>query len=93
MTSIFPSTLILRPNKWQTATSKPLPRYSSTLFFEQGALIYSIQLALVDRDTHMTANYDWRDLALAFNVINASKIHFAWCLWNEPKISISEINK
>lgn len=49
---------------------------------------YSVQTALVDKDTHLTANYEWRDLALVFNVINIGKIQFSGCLWNEPKISI-----
>ena len=53
---------------------------------------YSIQTALVDRDTHLTANYEWVDLALVFNVINIDKTHFAGCLWNEPSISIEEIS-
>ncbi len=49
---------------------------------------YSVQTALVDRDTHLTANYEWRDMALMFNVVNINKTHFAGCLWNEPRIAI-----
>jgi lipopolysaccharide transport system ATP-binding protein len=49
---------------------------------------YSVQTALVDRDTHLTANYEWRDMALVFNVININKTQFAGCLWNEPHIAI-----
>lgn len=51
---------------------------------------YSIQTALVDKDTHLSSNYEWRDLALVFNVINVNKKHFAGCLWSEPVISIEE---
>jgi lipopolysaccharide transport system ATP-binding protein len=54
---------------------------------------YSIQTALVDRDTHLTANYEWRDLALVFNVINIDKTQFAGCLWNEPNISIESLTQ
>jgi lipopolysaccharide transport system ATP-binding protein len=54
---------------------------------------YSVQTALVDRDTHLTANYEWRDLALVFNVINMNKTQFVGCLWNEPNISIEELAK
>ncbi|WP_444941384.1 ABC transporter ATP-binding protein [Microbulbifer sp. ZKSA004] len=53
---------------------------------------YSIQIALVDRDTHLTANYEWRDLALVFSVINIDKNHFVGCLWHEPKICVEEVN-
>jgi len=51
---------------------------------------YSIQTALVDRHSHVSANYEWRDLALVFDVINFDKNHFIGCLWNEPKIKIKE---
>lgn len=57
-----------------------------------GAGSYSIQTALVDKDTHLTANYDWRDLALVFNVVNIDRTQFVGCLWNEPEICISEMN-
>ena len=52
---------------------------------------YSIQTALVDRDTHMTANYEWRDLALVFKVINIDKNLFIGCNWNEPHIKVEKI--
>lgn len=51
---------------------------------------YSIQTALVDSDTHLTKNYEWRDLALVFNVINIDKTHFAGSSWNEPVIRIEK---
>jgi len=54
---------------------------------------YSVQTALVDRDTHLTANYEWIDLALVFNVININKIFFLGCLWNESTILIEELDK
>ena len=31
---------------------------------------YSVQTALVSTDTHLVNNYEWRDLAIVFNVIN-----------------------
>jgi len=51
---------------------------------------YSILTALVDRDTHLTANYEWNDMALLFNVINMDKTIFVGCLWNEPRITIGK---
>lgn len=51
---------------------------------------YSIQTALVDSDTHLTKNYEWRDLALVFNVVNIDKTHFAGSSWNEPLIRIEK---
>lgn len=42
---------------------------------------YSIATALVSTDTHLVDNYEWRDLALVFNVANISKHHFIGNNW------------
>jgi len=52
---------------------------------------YSVQTALVSTDTHLVNNYEWRDLALVFNVININKPHFAGLAWIDPKISIVQL--
>lgn len=49
---------------------------------------YSVQTALVSTDTHLVNNYEWRDLALIFNVVNVNKFHFAGCAWIDPRIEI-----
>lgn len=50
---------------------------------------YSVQTALVDSDTHLTSNYEWRDLALLFSVVNTNKNYFVGLMNIEPKITIS----
>ena len=50
---------------------------------------YSVQTALVSTDTHLVNNYEWRDLALVFNVVNINKPHFSGCAWIDPHIEIS----
>lgn len=52
---------------------------------------YSIQTALCSADTHLLNNYEWKDLALIFNVINLNKPHFAGCSWMDPNIQVEEI--
>jgi len=52
---------------------------------------YSVQTALVSTDTHLVDNYEWRDLALVFNVINISKTHFAGVAWVDPVIEINQL--
>lgn len=42
---------------------------------------YSIALALHDQDTHLHHNYEWRDLAVVFTVINTSKPVFVGSNW------------
>ena len=49
---------------------------------------YSIQTALCSSETHLINNYEWRDLALVFNVLNVSKPSFAGCAWIQPEIKI-----
>ncbi len=49
---------------------------------------YSVQTALVSSDTHLVNNYEWRDQALVFNVVNINKPHFAGCAWIDPQIEI-----
>jgi lipopolysaccharide transport system ATP-binding protein len=50
---------------------------------------YSVQTALVSNDSHLVNNYEWRDLALVFNVVNINKSHFAGCAWIDPVIEIT----
>ena len=52
---------------------------------------YSIQTSLSSTTDHLSNNYEWRDLALVFTVINKTKSHFAGCAWLDPIIDISEI--
>jgi lipopolysaccharide transport system ATP-binding protein len=49
---------------------------------------YSISVALHSGDTHMDNNYEWRDLALLFNVVNLDKTVFIGTAWLPPVLSI-----
>jgi len=53
---------------------------------------YSVVVALHDRETHMSANYDWRDLALVFNVVNLDKTKFEGGCWNQPSIEVKSLD-
>lgn len=52
---------------------------------------YSIQTALVSTDTHLVNNYEWRDLAFVFNVVNLSKPYFSGLAWLDPEIAITKL--
>lgn len=45
---------------------------------------YSIAVALHTDETHIGKNYEWRDLALVFNVINMDKNTFVGVAWLPP---------
>jgi lipopolysaccharide transport system ATP-binding protein len=86
-------------NTWHTKQVLHDPKQGDEFLFviafpaNFGVGSYSVQTALVDRDTHLTANYEWRDMALVFSVINIDKTHFAGCLWNEPAIAIETLTQ
>lgn len=47
---------------------------------------YSVSTALHVGDTHLAANYEWRDLALMFNVVNLNRDPFVGVSWIPPRI-------
>lgn len=50
---------------------------------------YSISTALHVADTHLAANYEWRDLALVFNVLNISRSPFVGLSWMQPTVEVT----
>lgn len=51
---------------------------------------YSVTTALTNGETHLGNNYEWRDLALLFTVVNMDKANFTGCNWLEPHIILSK---
>ncbi len=49
---------------------------------------YSIATAIVSTETHLVDNYEWRDLALVFTVMNMRRPHFEGSAWLDPAIEI-----
>jgi lipopolysaccharide transport system ATP-binding protein len=52
--------------------------------FGQGS--YSVTSALHSGNTHIGGNFEWRDLAFLFNVVNHDKANFVGVSWIPPKI-------
>jgi lipopolysaccharide transport system ATP-binding protein len=50
---------------------------------------YSVAVALTSSDTHLIDNYEWRDQALVFSVVNVGYENFAGCVWLNPSIAIT----
>jgi lipopolysaccharide transport system ATP-binding protein len=63
--------------------------YSFSFTANLGVGSYSVAIALHTLDTHLVKNYEWRDLALVFNVVNISKEHFVGLAWMPPDLEIS----
>ena len=53
-----------------------------------GAGTYSVATAIVSTDTHLVNNYEWRDLALVFTVVNMRRPHFEGSAFLDPSIEI-----
>lgn len=49
---------------------------------------YSITTALTSSETHLGNNYEWRDLAFLFIVINMNRHQFVGTSWLEPRLEI-----
>lgn len=49
---------------------------------------YSISTALSSSDTHLKDNFEWKDLALMFNVVRSDQDIFVGGAWIPPQISI-----
>lgn len=51
---------------------------------------YSIAVAMHTSDSHIAKNYEWRDQALVFNVINVNKPEFVGTAWMPPVMRCTE---
>ena len=49
---------------------------------------YSITTALTSDDTHLSHNYEWRDLAFLFIMLNMNRKTFVGSSWMEPALEI-----
>ena len=84
-------------NTWLTqqviSPAKAETRYQFLIEFpvNLGEGSYSVQTALVDEGSHLGVNYEWKDLALVFKVVNIDKTPFEGLSWAEPVIGIREI--
>ena len=47
---------------------------------------YSVSTALHVADTHLATNYEWRDQALMFNVVNLNREQFVGVSWIPPQV-------
>ena len=49
---------------------------------------YSVTTALTSSETHLANNYEWRDLAFLFIVVNMNRKEFVGSSWLEPTVEI-----
>ncbi len=52
---------------------------------------YSVAVALHSTESHIVNNYEWRDLALVFNVVNMSRPTFIGNAWLPPSVVVEQV--
>ena len=52
---------------------------------------YSVAVAIHADDTHISANYEWKDNALVFNVVNTSKNEFVGSSWIDQNVEVKYV--
>jgi lipopolysaccharide transport system ATP-binding protein len=52
---------------------------------------YSVTTALTSTETHLSDNYEWRDLAFLFIVMNMNRKEFVGTSWLEPKVQVMRL--
>jgi len=63
--------------------------YSFKFLANLGPESYSISSALHASNSHVIANYEWRDLSVVFNVVNAGRPAFVGTAWLPPQLEYS----
>jgi lipopolysaccharide transport system ATP-binding protein len=83
---------IFGTNTWHKGHQIPALRSGEEHVFEfrfplnLGPGSYSVATSLHSADTHLVDNYEWRDLALVFTVMNMSHSYFEGAAWLDPEI-------
>ena len=63
-------------------------KYNFTFPANLGVGTYSVSIALHVSYSHLAANYEWRDLAIIFNVINTNQYTFNGTTWLPPEFEV-----
>jgi len=71
---------------WEDVTAGSTKTYEFTFEVNLGQGTYSIATSLHADDTHLGQNFEWKDLALVFNVVNLDKVYFVGSAWLPPKL-------
>ncbi|MDZ4302336.1 MAG: ABC transporter ATP-binding protein [Pseudomonas sp.] len=71
---------------WEDVPQGALQTYLFSFDANLGQGTYSLATSLHADENHLGKNYEWRDLALVFNVINMDKTSFVGTAWMPPTL-------
>lgn len=86
---IYGTNTYLTQQPVESVQAGTLIQYDISFLANLGPGTYSVQTALTSTATHLNNNYEWRDLATVFNVININKTNFVGVAWMQPVIKIT----
>ena len=89
--TIYGTNTDLRQQALNDVLAKQVYRYEIHFSANLGPGTYSVVIALSSTSNHIENNYEWRDLAFTFSVVNLSKPTFVGSAWLEPSITIERV--
>lgn len=89
--TIYGTNTDLRQQDLTDVRAKQAYRFDVKFSANLGPGAYSVVIALSSSSTHIENNYEWRDLACTFSVVNLSKPTFVGSAWLEPSITIEQV--
>jgi len=63
--------------------------YTFKFAANMGEGTYSMAIALHTPDTHISKNFEWRDFALVFSIVNSNKDVFTGVNWLPPSLELT----
>ncbi|MHA3055286.1 ABC transporter ATP-binding protein [Acinetobacter sp. ANC 4633] len=88
--SIFGTNTHHLKHKLQAVKKGTVMTFTFQFLANLGTGTYSVAIALHAGDTHINKNYEWRDLALVFNVLNIDKDSFVGVAWLPSTVEYSQ---
>lgn len=76
--------------KFEDVERGTIVTYNFQFLANLGEGTYSVAIALHSSDTHIAKNYEWRDLALVFQVLNVDKATFVGVAWLPPTLECEQ---
>jgi len=64
--------------------------YKISFLANLGVGSYAVHCSLLEDGSHIEKNFEWRDGALVFDVVNVDKKTFVGCMWNEMNFSVEK---
>jgi len=89
--------MLFGTNTWHTkqviynVNEGDIYRYKVAFLANLGIGSYAVHCSLVENDSHLYKNFEWRDGTLIFEVVNVDKDLFVGFMWNEMNFSVEKV--